>query len=343
MRLTRQIDCLIATGTAMPSGPQYLASSTILALAQTLAAAGNRTAILVIDEALDPARVTREMQDGITIFRSSQPVSTLPALNLALGAPRILVLPNQLAAYRLLLTPGLDAVVWLGEDDLAELGQHALAAPLHFWADSGYVAATAASLLQRSVTPVPPPGPPRADSDSHDPTPAGNSVIVPQPSCVAVVGARPRDGIALTLALAEQRRDLRFIVIDWPYLAETERQHVFARAARCGNIDWRRPDNPAALIGALLEAAIILVPAQQPVGHRDWILQCRRAGRPMLGSDLGALPALIGAGGRVIAPTAPAAAWLQQLDQLRAQPAMPMPEATTSCADIVGRFLQSMA
>jgi len=336
MGVARQIDCLIAAGTAVPQGPQYLASSTVLAVAKALAAAGSKTAILVLDPALDPASVTRESQDGITIFLSSQPVSTLPALRYAMGGPRILVLPNQLATYRLLQTPGLDAVIWLGEDDLAQLGQQSLVAALHFWADSDYVAAMAASLLQLPVTAVtPPPGPAIADN-------SGNGTIIAQPNCVAAVGARPRDGIALTLALAERRRDLRFIVVDWPYLAETERQHVFARAARCGNIDWRRPDSPAALIAALLEAAVILVPAQQPIGHRDWIGHCRRAGRPLLGSDLGALPALIGAGGRLLAPTATPALWLEQLDALRQQPAASVAGAhipAGSFADIVGRLM----
>jgi hypothetical protein len=313
MRVARQIDCLIVTGTAVPPGPQYLASSTALALAEKLAQAGSKTAILVVDPGLDPALVTREAQDGITIFRSSQPVSTLPALSLALGGPRVLILPNQLAAYQLLQTPGLDAVVWLGEDDLTALGRQSRTAALRFWADSDYVATAAASLLLQPVTPVIPPSGPSLDSGKIND-------IRPQPHCVAAIGARPRDGIALILAMAEQRRDLRFILVDWPYLTESERRHVFARAAICGNIDWRRPEGPAALIGALLEAAVILVPTQQPIGHRDWILHCRRAGRLLLGSDLGALPALIGAGGRLLAPVAPPELWLEQIDALRLRP-----------------------
>jgi hypothetical protein len=344
-----QTDCLIAAGTAVPQGPQFLSGSAVLAIAKALAAQQQKTAVLAIDPALDPALVTRDAVGDIAIFRTSQPVSSLPALSYALGggrhdrdqhgghqrgAPRILVLPNQLAAYKLLQTPGLNGVVWLGEDDLAQLGQHILAAPLRFWADSGYVASVAAGLLQQPVTAVAPP---------HGPTAAGN-VLIPQPNCVAVVGARPRDGIALTLVLAEQRRDLRFIVIDWPYLTDTERQHVFARAARCGNIDWRQPDSPATLIGALLEAAVILVPAQQPIGHRDWIVQCQRAGRPLLASNIGALPELIAGGGELLPPGAPAADWLQRLDALRRQPPMPIAEMGNDPLDeIVQRFLQPMS
>ncbi|HWU00486.1 MAG TPA: hypothetical protein VN229_22810 [Terriglobales bacterium] len=338
MRVARQIDCLIVTGTAAPQGPQYLASSTVLALAKACAAAGNKTAILAIDPLLDPALVDRDLQDGITIFRNSQPVSTLSALSYALGGPRVLILPNQLAAYRPLQTPDLDAVIWLGEDDLAQLGQQSLAAALRFWADSDYVAAAAASLLQLPVTAIVPPlGFALTDN-------GGGDIVIARPNCVAVVGARPRDGIALVLALAEQRRDLRFLVIDWPYLTETERQHVFARAARIGNIDWRRPDSPAALIGALLEAAVILAPVQQPIGHRDWIQHCRRAGRHLLASDLGALPALIGAADRLLAPTAAPASWLQQIDQLRQMPVTPGTEtAAGSFAAIVGQFLSTPA
>jgi len=338
MRVARQIDCLIVTGEAAPQGPQYLASSTVLTLAKACAVTGSKTAILAIDPALDPALVDRDLQDDITIFRSSQPVSTLSALSYALGGPRILILPNQLAAYRPLQTPGLDAVIWLGEDDLVQLGQQSLAATLRFWADSDYVATAAASLLQLPVTAIlPPPGPAVTANGDSD-------TVIARPNCVAVVGARPRDGIALVLALAEQRRDLRFLVVEWPYLTETERQHVFARAAQSGNIDWRRPDSPASLIGALLEAAVILAPVQQPIGHRDWILQCRRAGRHLLGSDFGALPALIGAGDRLLAPTAPPACWLQALDRLRHLPVTPGPEAVAgSFAAIAGHLLLSPA
>jgi hypothetical protein len=338
MRVTRQIDCLIVTGEAAPLGPQYLASSTVLTLAKTCAATGSKTAILAIDPALDPALVDRDLQDDITIFRSSQPVSTLSALSYALGGPRILILPNQLAAYRPLQTPGLDPVIWLGEDDLAQLGQHSLAAPLRFWADSDYVATSATGLLQLPATTVlPPPGPVGTAK-------GGSDTVFARPNCVAVVGARPRDGIALVLALAEQRSDLRFIVVDWPYLVETERQHVFARAAQSGNIDWRRPDSPASLIGALLEAAVILAPVQQPIGHRDWILQCRHAGRHLLVSDLGALPGLVGAADRLLAPTAPPACWLQALDQLRHLPVTPGQElAAGSFTAIAGHFLSPPA
>ncbi|HVJ40765.1 MAG TPA: hypothetical protein VM639_04680 [Dongiaceae bacterium] len=306
--MARQIDYLIASGPAVPGGPQYLASSTILALAKGIGARGSRAAILVIDPTLDPGAVARGDSEGVAVFRTSQPVSTLPALSLALGGPRILVLPNQLAAYDLLRLPGLDALAWLGEDDLAPLGRQLPVAPMQYWGDSGYVADLAGALLQQPVAPVAPPS-----------GPASVAAIASRPDTIAVMGARPRDGIALTLALAAARRDLRFIVIDWPRLGETERQDFFARAARCGNIDWRRPDGPAALLEGLLEAAVILVPAQQPIGHRDWVDHCRRCGRHLLGSDLGALPALIGADGETLPPTAPPARWLERLDHLRMQ------------------------
>lgn len=327
MRLARQIDYLIASGTAVPAGPQYLAGSTILGLAKAIVARGARPAILVIDPALDPALVARDDSDGIAVFRTSQPVSSLPALTLALGGPRLLMLPNQLAAYDLLRQPGLDGIAWLGEDDLANLGLRLPAAPIRFWGDSAYVAETAAAMLQQPVAAGPPPA-----------GPGTTATIAARPNCIAVMGARPCDGIALTLTLAEMRRDLRFILIEWPRLAETERQALFGRAARCGNIDWRRPDNPAGLLEAMLEAAAVLVPVQQPIGHRDWIHHCRRLGRPLLGSDLGALPALIGPAGTTLPPTAPPARWMELLDQLRRRTAA----SDDSLASPVDRILDHL-
>lgn len=330
MKLAREVDCLIASGTAVPTGPQFLASSTVLALAKAIAARGRKAAILVVDPALDPALVRREESDGVAIFHTAQPVSSLPALAAALGQPRILLLPNQLARYRLLQTPGLDAVLWLGEDDLVPLGQQALTLPAQLWADSDYVTAAAQTLTQKPVASVAPPsGPPPART------------IIPQAGSLAVVGARPRDGIALTLALANLCRDRRFIVIEWPYLDDTERQHFFARAAGCGNIDWRRPDGPAALLAAALEAAIILAPVQQPIGHRDWIRQCRQAGRLFLASHLGALPQLIGGQGRILPATAPAMHWLEAFEALCRQPSQPRPgsDGDAGASDPFARIL----
>jgi len=307
MQIKRDIDCLIATGTANLAGPQYLTTSIILTLAKNLVAWGRKTAILVIDPSVDPALVARDESEGITIFRTAEPVSTLPALSFGLGRPRILLLPNHLADYNLLQTPGLDITIWLGEDDLAPLAARWVTAPVRLWAESQHVADHAARLLQRAVPYLPPPvAPPRglnhAESDRN---------------AVAVVGARPCDGIALTLALARERQDLRFIVIDWPRLDEAERQQFFALAAAAGNIDWRRPDNPGALLTALAGARVLMIPAMVPIGHRDWIHQMRQAGWPLLGSDLGAIPALIGDQGQVLPPGAPPALWLQQIDRLR--------------------------
>lgn len=334
--MKREIDCLIAAGTEESIGPQYLATSTILTLAKALAVTGRKTAILVIDPALDPGLVARDDSDGIVIYHSARPISTLPALSVALGRPRILILPNQLVAYDVVQTPGLDATIWLGEDDLKPLGERWVSAPFHLWADSRYVADVAGQLTQRPVETVPPPLGPTLDRDALPPA---------DPTCIAVVGARPRDGIALTLSLARQRRDLRFIVADWPRLTTTARQQFFALAASCGNIDWRRPEGPTALLAAVATAGVILVPAMEPIGHRDWICQMRLAGRCLLGTDVGALPDLIDNPDRILPATTPAALWLQHLDRLRQATRTTAPAADSlisSCEAIAARFLSEM-
>lgn len=328
-----RIDCLIAAGNEVLTGPQYIAASGILALAKALVARGRRTAILLTDRDVDPALVPRDSSEGIDIYRSSQSPSTLPSLNFALGQPRLLVLPNQLADYDILQTPGISATLWLGEDDLAVLGDRWLAMPFRLWADSSYVAGRAGQLTRRQVAAVTPPLPP---------APALAELHAPDARCVAVVGARPSDGIALTVSLARQRRDLRFMVIDWPRLTATERQHFFAQAAACGNIDWRRPDGPVALLAALAEAGVILVPALQPIGDRAWIRHLRLAGRALLGSDRGAVPALIGAADRILPAAAPDELWLQQIDRLRHLPVTSTaaaPDSASASEAIAARFL----
>jgi hypothetical protein len=343
--MKREIDCLIAAGTEDLAGPQYLASSTVFALAKAMTAQGRKTGILVIDADLDPSHVSRDESADIVIYRSAKPVSTLPALSAALGQPRLLLLPNQLEAYAILQTPGLDATIWLGEDDLALLGDRWMSAPHRLWADSAYVAAVAKRLTQCPVQVVAPPLGPAAGQ---------GSLPSPKANCLAVVGARPRDGLALTLSLAKRRSDLHVIVVDWPRLSATARQAFFTRAADCGNIDWRRPDGPAALLTAVAEAGVILVPAMEPIGHRDWICQMRLAGRSFLGSDLGAVPDLLGNRQRILPASSSPDLWLQHLDRLRHLPttlqaspagASLASEAnlTTSYDSIVSRFLAPSA
>jgi hypothetical protein len=332
--MKREIDCLIAAGTEDLAGPQYLASSTVFALAKAMTAQGCKTGILVIDPDLDPSHVSRDENEDVVIYRSAKPVSTLPALSAALGRPRLLILPNQLDAYAILQTPGLDATIWLGEDDLTLLGNRWMSAPHRLWADSAYVAAVAQRLTQSAVEIISPP---------LGPTAGPGSLPSPKINCLAVVGARPRDGLALVLSLAKQRSDLHVIVVDWPRLTATARQAFFTRAADCGNIDWRRPDGPAALLNAVAEAGVILIPAMEPIGHRDWICQMRLAGRCLLGSDLGAVPALIGNRQQILPASAPPDLWLQHLDRLRHLPVTTIPAAdnglTTRCDIIVARFL----
>ncbi|TXH35126.1 MAG: hypothetical protein E6Q98_16430 [Rhodospirillaceae bacterium] len=277
--MTISVDWLIATGSRTQSGPQFIAASSSLALARALTDLGHKSAILAIDRQADPARVEREISDGIPVFFSALPASTLPALRIAIGQPRVLVLPNLLTAYGATRTYGLDLTAWLGEDDLACLAERHLPDDPLLLADSPAVAATAARLTQQAVPVLTPPLTeiPGLSGPDRRIRPAASAVV-------AVIGARPVDGIDLVLCLALQRRDLRFIVVEWPQIDEGSRARLFEAAASCGNIDWRRPASPAALVESLMEATVILAPAMQPVGHRDWQAQAGRLGKPVLRS-----------------------------------------------------------
>jgi hypothetical protein len=277
--VTNAVRWLIAAGPLTQGGPQFISASSCLALARALTDLGHQSAILAIDSQIDPARVEREASDGIPVFFSALPVSTLPALRIAIGQPRVLVLPNLLTAYGATRTYGLALTAWLGEEDLASLAERRLPDHPLLLADSPAVAATAARLTQQAVPVLTPPLTAVPDFSGPDRAirPAASAII-------AAIGARPVDGIDLVLRLALQRRDLRFIIIEWPQIDESSRARLFEAAAGCGNIDWRRPASPATLVESLVEASVILAPAMQPVGHRDWHAQACRLGKPVLRS-----------------------------------------------------------
>ena len=305
---------LIAAGPLTQSGPQFISASSCLALARALADLGHRSAILAIDPQVDPARVEHETSDGIPVFFSALPASTLPALRIAIGQPRVLVLPNLLTAYGATRTYGLDLTAWLGEDDLASLADRPLPDHPLLLADSPAVAATAARLTQQPVPVLTPPLTEISSISEPDRRvrPTGAPVI-------AVIGARPVDGIDLVLRLALQRRDLRFVVIEWPQIDDDSRIRLFEVAASCGNIDWRRPASPAALVESLTEATVILAPAMQPVGHRDWQARAGRLGKPVLRSHFiseGFAGGLFGNTEQSVSADAPIAVWQGALEKL---------------------------
>ncbi|MET1025952.1 MAG: hypothetical protein ABWY00_02195 [Dongiaceae bacterium] len=324
---------LIATGPAAAMGPQFLPASSVIGIARALADLGQPAAILAIDPQGDPALVDRQVSDGVPVFSSPLPVSTLPALRAALGYPRLLCLPNLLAAYGLMKTRGLMLSAWLGEDDLALLANGRLPEEACFFADSAYVAGAAAGLTQQPVSLLVPPLV-RVATDS---------LPTRQSRCVAVIGARPADGIEMVLRLAAARRDLKVIIAEWPVLDDDSRGRFFATAMACGNVDWRRPADPSALVAILAESCLVLAPVMLPIGHRDWIAQARRLGRPLLGSHHVAACDAAEASDRILAADAPLGDWLGALDHLLVkdigQARAKRPEKDVIATDIAGRLL----
>ncbi len=317
-------DWLLAAGEAVQHGPQFLAASTILAIAQALTDLGHRAAILASDPGHDPMLVGRETIDRetigretmsgeaageVTVFRSARPAATLPALQVALGGPQVLCLPNQLEAHGLTRTPGLPLVAWLGEDDLPHLAMRRLPGRPVLLADSRPVAKVTETLTQQQVPVLTPPLT-QTGIDCASVASAGGT-----PPSIATIGARPRDGIELVLQLAALRRDLRFIICEWPLLEDDVRATLFAAAHASGNVDWRRPANPSALTTVLAEADLILAPAAQLTGHRDWLMQAARLGRPVLRSDLIETGGAIAQNEHIVPAGAPVAAWLEALQR----------------------------
>ena len=138
-------------------------------------------------------------------------------------------------------------------------------------------------------------------------------------SRVVYINPSPMKGVEVVLALAEQRPDIGFDIVDsW-----TLPGHVTAparqRAARLPNVRWRSA--MADMRQVYQHAKLVLMPSG--VGHPEWVeawgrvaTEAQVSGIPVIASSSGGLPEAVGPGGVVIDVDAPLAAWRSALDRL---------------------------
>ena len=127
---------------------------------------------------------------------------------------------------------------------------------------------------------------------------------------VTMVNPHPLKGVDRLLELAEAMPATRFLAVDsWgtpPYVGR--------RLARLPNVERRRASLDLREVYA--DTAVLLVPTSWDETFGRVVVEAHGNGIPALASDRGALPDVVGAGGRTLAYEAPLAEWVGALEDL---------------------------
>ncbi len=138
-------------------------------------------------------------------------------------------------------------------------------------------------------------------------------------SRVVYVNPSPMKGIDLVLALAAQRPDIPFDIVESWALPHRLTIELKRRARQLPNVRWlpARQD----MREVYRHAKLLLAPSG--VGHPEWVeawgrvaTEAQFSGIPVLASNSGGLPEAVGPGGLVLDTRAPLGDWLAALSRL---------------------------
>jgi glycosyltransferase involved in cell wall biosynthesis len=132
-------------------------------------------------------------------------------------------------------------------------------------------------------------------------------------SSVLYVNPIPTRGLDVAIAAARQRPDLAFVFQESHRFARPDERVLARRLRGLGNVELRRftADRPA----VYRDAAVLLAPYTTDNRPRV-VLEAQVNGIPLVAADRPGLDEAVGAGGVLVAPDAPAAAWAAALDEV---------------------------
>ncbi len=242
---------------------------------------------------------------GYLVLRADAPEQALPMAAAAWAADAIVVQSGNALAPMLLssLSCGRPTAVYLHNVETHQLAGHLAPDPsLLYLANSEFTARRWRSLYGIDCAVIPP-------------------VIDPEPYLAAQTGDKvlfvnpvPIKGVELLFALAAACPELPFLVMESWNIDPHWRAYCLQRAAQLGNIEWHSPTPHMRDVFA--RARVLLMPSVWEESFGRTVVEAQLNGLPVLASQRGALPALVGDGGYVLAPEAPIADWAAALRQL---------------------------
>jgi glycosyltransferase involved in cell wall biosynthesis len=131
---------------------------------------------------------------------------------------------------------------------------------------------------------------------------------------VLFVNPTPIKGVEKMFDLAAACPDIPFLVVESWNLEPTWQRLCRHRAEQLGNIEWLAPTDDMRPVYA--KARMLLMPSVWEESFGRTVVEAQLNGLPVLASNRGALPEVVGEGGLVLDPHAPAAAWAAALRRL---------------------------
>lgn len=136
----------------------------------------------------------------------------------------------------------------------------------------------------------------------------------PDARCLTLVSPHPRKGLDLALEIAVRLPDIPLLLVEgWP-LERRARNALQAQIAPLANV--RLHSSTADMRNIYRQTRIQLVPSELETFGRV-VVEAQASGIPVLSSDKGALPWVVGAGGRVFGSDQGVADWVGYIDSLR--------------------------
>lgn len=281
---------------------------TVLELSQKLALMGHEPVVLSGTSSMKGKQVFCDRSFSFPVYRSSHPLQSFSAL-VTTVLPDIIVLTGRNLTGLLKIAAKMDfpISIWLFDAECQRFNYQVfddllLNAGIRFLATSSFVSDHARAFLGVSAEVIPPfieePGEIRSDT--------GNQVLFFNPT--------RRKGVELAFKIASERPAIQFTFVETWCLSDDWRNYCYQQAAKCGNIDWRKPVlNMQELYS---KARLMLAPSICEEGFCRAVTEAQRFGIPVLASDRGYLPANVGDGGAIINLHEPLSVWLEALDRL---------------------------
>lgn len=260
---------------------------------------------LVTDAASSASTVDCDL--GYQVTRAANPEKLLPE-TAGIWQANVIVVQTGTSLLPMVvrsLSTGLPTTVYLHNVETHQLAGTLVPDPtLRYFANSDFTARRWRALSNIDCCVIPP----IVDPSLYQVESTGEQVLFVNPT--------PIKGVEIMFALADACPELPFLVYESWNLAPTWREYCRVRAQTLGNIRWHPPTSD--MRKAYAQAKVLLMPSIWEESFGRTVIEAQLNGLPVLASNRGALPALVGDSGMTLDPHAPTSDWAHQLRELYA-------------------------
>jgi len=291
--------------------------------------------------ALSDRASRRDDQLGYPVFRVADPIHDL-ALLAASWEPSIIVVQSGTTLIPMVvaaLDTGRPTAVYLHNVETHQLGGTLVPDPaILYLSNSAFTAQRWNALCGIDSTVIPP----LVLPERYFVSGRGDRVLFVNPT--------PIKGVEIMFALAEACPDIPFLVSESWGLDPQWRAYCLERAALLPNIEWSPPTRDMRPVYA--RSRTLLMPSLWEESYGRTVVEAQINAIPVVASNRGALPGVVGAGGILVDAHAPLAEWEHALRQAY----MPSPRfeqlsdlarhqafQTAAAPVMLGRFLSALA